>query len=65
MRDICFGFCLGGGGPSPALTGPRRTKDGLTSPGAFDLLESAWRHGLPVVQPLDEVERPAPTASMC
>jgi hypothetical protein len=30
-----FWLLLGGEGPSPALTGTRRTKDRLTSPGAF------------------------------
>ena len=32
-----FWLLLGGEGPSPALTGTRRPKDGLTSPGAFGL----------------------------
>jgi hypothetical protein len=43
-----FGLLLGGEGPSPALTGTRRTKDGLTSPGAFGLAPSpAGGTGLP------------------
>jgi hypothetical protein len=33
-----FWLLLGGEGPSPALTGTRRPKDGLISPGAFGLV---------------------------
>ena len=41
-----FWLLLGGGGPSPALTGTRRPKDRLTSPSAFGSPESTRRHGL-------------------
>jgi hypothetical protein len=48
-----FGLLLGGEGPSPALTGTRRTKDGLTSPGAFGLAPNpVGGTGLPVVRAL-------------
>jgi hypothetical protein len=48
-----FWLLLGGEGPSPALTGTRRPKDSLTSPGAFGLAPNpAGGTGLPVVRPL-------------
>ena len=48
-----FWLLLGGEGPSPALTGTRRPKDRLTSPGAFGLAPNpAGSTGLPVVRAL-------------